>query len=50
MGTIGRTHVIGLALLLSGVFYAIPAAAHVDFQGEWAPRFYEDQLERLPGP
>jgi len=24
--------------------------AQVDFSGEWAPRFYEDQLERVPGP
>ena len=26
------------------------AAAQVDFSGEWAPRFYEDQPERVPGP
>jgi len=24
--------------------------AQVDFSGEWAPRFYEDQPERVPGP
>jgi len=24
--------------------------AQVDFSGEWAPRFYEDQMERGPGP
>ena len=29
---------------------AAPAAAQVDFSGEWAPRFWEDQLERVPGP
>ena len=29
---------------------AVPALAQVDFSGEWAPRFYEDQLERVPGP
>ncbi len=29
---------------------AAPAFAQVDFSGEWAPRFYEDQLERVPGP
>jgi hypothetical protein len=29
---------------------AVPAFAQVDFSGEWAPRFYEDQLERVPGP
>ena len=29
---------------------ASPAAAQVDLSGEWAPRFYEDQPERVPGP
>jgi glyoxylase-like metal-dependent hydrolase (beta-lactamase superfamily II) len=34
------------------VFLAItiPALAQVDFVGEWAPRFHEDQPERIPGP
>src|SRR5258708_11925116 len=27
-----------------------PVFAQVDFSGEWAPRFYEDQPERVPGP
>jgi hypothetical protein len=27
-----------------------PAFAQVDFSGEWAPRLWEDQPERLPGP
>ncbi|HUI80360.1 MAG TPA: hypothetical protein VLY24_20685 [Bryobacteraceae bacterium] len=35
-----------LVLFLS----ALPALAQVDFSGEWAPRFYEDQPERVPGP
>ncbi len=26
------------------------AARGLDFTGEWAPRFYEDQPERVPGP
>src|SRR5437660_8131159 len=26
------------------------ASAQVDFSGEWAPRFHEDQPERVPGP
>src|SRR4030081_3283961 len=26
------------------------AASGLDFTGEWAPRFYEDQPERVPGP
>jgi glyoxylase-like metal-dependent hydrolase (beta-lactamase superfamily II) len=29
---------------------AVPASAQVDFSGEWAPRFWEDQPERVPGP
>jgi hypothetical protein len=33
-------------ILLAGA----PAWAQVDFSGEWAPRFWEDQLERVPGP
>jgi hypothetical protein len=36
--------VLGLALA------GVPAVAQVDFSGEWAPRFYEDQMERVPGP
>jgi hypothetical protein len=32
-------------------FVAVSTAfAQVDFSGEWAPRFYEDQPERVPGP
>jgi len=27
-----------------------PAFAEMDFSGDWAPRFFEDQLERVPGP
>jgi hypothetical protein len=33
-------------ILLAGA----PASAQVDFSGEWAPRFWEDQPERVPGP
>jgi len=29
---------------------AVPASAQVDFSGEWAPRIWEDQPERVPGP
>ena len=29
---------------------ALPASAQVDFSGNWAPRFHEDQPERVPGP
>ncbi|MBI2150913.1 MAG: hypothetical protein HYU27_09975 [Acidobacteria bacterium] len=35
-----------LVMLLAG----LPAFAQVDFSGEWAPRFHEDQPERVPGP
>jgi glyoxylase-like metal-dependent hydrolase (beta-lactamase superfamily II) len=35
-------------LVISGT--AVPAFAQVDFSGEWAPRFWEDQPERVPGP
>ena len=35
---------LGLALI------GVPAMGQVDFSGEWAPRFYEDQMERVPGP
>jgi cyclase len=33
----------------SGTF-GQPVFAQVDFIGEWAPRFHEDQPERIPGP
>jgi hypothetical protein len=29
---------------------SVPAFAQVDLAGEWAPRFHEDQHERIPGP
>ena len=37
-----------IAGLLLGA--ALPALAQTDFVGEWAPRFHEDQPERIPGP
>ena len=37
---------IGVLLLLTG----LPALAQVDFTGEWAPRYHEDEPERIPGP
>lgn len=37
-----------LAVMLPSVF-ALTARAQVDFSGEWAPRIYEEQLERIPG-
>ncbi|HLI84423.1 MAG TPA: hypothetical protein VKV17_10925 [Bryobacteraceae bacterium] len=29
---------------------SVPLFGQIDFSGEWAPRFYEDQPERVPGP
>ncbi len=45
----------GIAMVFVRVVLAVaavaaPASAQVDFSGEWAPRFHEDQLERVPGP
>jgi hypothetical protein len=37
-------------VLLAALLSATPAAAQVDFSGEWAPRIHEDQPERVPGP
>ena len=37
-----------LAALLIGC--AAPAAAQVDFSGQWAPVYHEDNAERIPGP
>ncbi|MGH9592489.1 MAG: MBL fold metallo-hydrolase [Bryobacteraceae bacterium] len=31
-------------------FVLVPAFAQIDLSGEWAPRFHEDQAERIPGP
>jgi len=36
--------------LLLTAFAAAPVFAQRDPSGEWAPRFHEDQLERIPGP
>jgi hypothetical protein len=38
-----------LAFLLVACF-AMPAVAQVDFSGEWAPLYHEDNPERIPGP
>jgi glyoxylase-like metal-dependent hydrolase (beta-lactamase superfamily II) len=45
----GRRAAVALVLFVT-VLTAGPAAAQVDFSGEWAPRFWEDQPERVPGP
>jgi hypothetical protein len=44
-----RSYFVGL-LALAATLGSVPVMAQVDFSGEWAPRFYEDQMERGPGP
>jgi hypothetical protein len=44
-----QTRLAGSLLLLTALA-GVPVSAQVDFSGEWAPRFYEDQPERVPGP
>ena len=44
----GFARVPGALLVLAATLS--PAFAQIDFSGEWAPRFYEDQPERVPGP
>ncbi|HEY2382776.1 MAG TPA: hypothetical protein VGK48_16495 [Terriglobia bacterium] len=39
-----------LAVIAIMALASIPAFAQVDPSGEWAPRFHEDQPERLAGP
>ena len=54
----GKRVAIAVLLTLAAVTPAIvPARAQLmsnasgfDFAGEWAPRFHEDQPERIPGP
>ena len=50
MNNLNRNAIAGALLLLASVGLARPAFAQVDFSGEWAPRFHEDQPERVPGP
>jgi hypothetical protein len=42
--------VIRAVLVITAAAASSPAYAQVDFSGEWAPRFHEDQPERVPGP
>src|SRR6267143_1871398 len=48
--TVNRFRLVGFLVLGFIVLFSIPVFAQVDFSGEWAPRFYEDQPERVPGP
>jgi hypothetical protein len=40
----------GLLTVVAALFVASPAAAQVDFTGEWGPLYHEDRPERMPGP
>ena len=39
-----------MRLILILVLAVVPVIAQIDLSGEWAPRFHEDQPERIPGP
>jgi glyoxylase-like metal-dependent hydrolase (beta-lactamase superfamily II) len=45
-----RRSAVSTLVFIVAAFAAVPASAQVDFSGEWAPRFWEDQPERVPGP
>src|SRR5262252_6410757 len=45
-----RSTMLAVLLLVCVFAASAPAFAQVDFTGEWAPRFYEDQRERVAGP
>jgi hypothetical protein len=45
-----RTRIVATFVFLALASLSRPALAQVDFSGEWAPRFHEDQPERVPGP
>jgi hypothetical protein len=45
-----KLHRLVLATALLAATTATPAWAQIDFSGEWAPRFWEDQVERVAGP
>src|SRR5690349_9057059 len=38
-----------VVLFVTAGLCSTPAFAQVDFSGEWAQRYFEDQQERLPG-
>jgi hypothetical protein len=47
----GALKPVWISSIVAGMFFsAIPAGAQIDLSGEWAPRFHEDQPERIPGP
>jgi len=40
---------VGIALFTFSSLLSVPAFAQIDFSGQWAQRYYEDQEERAPG-
>ena len=51
----GRLGVAGVVALGAAAVISVPLGAQMprpgkDLSGEWAPRFHEDQPERIPGP
>ena len=52
MGCVERAIKIAvpILLLLLAPLLASPLLAQIDPSGEWAPRFHEDEPERIPGP
>lgn len=45
-----RIKIVGLMVLLVTPLVSGSAFAQVDLSGAWAPRYHEDQPERIPGP
>jgi hypothetical protein len=42
--------IIAFAFLYAVLVHSTPASAQIDFSGEWASKFHEDQVDRGPGP
>jgi hypothetical protein len=47
--TIANRSLVAVMLSIAALV-STPASAQMDFSGEWAPRMWEDQPERVPGP
>ena len=49
MSGVNRVIRAGTASLLLLILTSVPAAAQISLVGEWAGRYHEDQLDRVPG-